>query len=348
VETLEIDGSYGEGGGQVLRTAAAFSAILRRPIHVTKIRAGRNPPGLRQQHAIALKILSTIAGGDLRGADVGSTEVTFVPGKVEEASLRFDLGTAASITLVLQELVPAVSISGSSLNVELVGGTDVPWSPTFDYFSTVTTPAFHSIGIQVDTLLKKRGYYPVGGGIVVSHVKPSPGVRPVTFDETGKLGPVHIASVCCRLPRHVAERQAESAFGYLSQRTVTDVVSSVSEGDSLSPGSSIVISRVDTSNFIGADGIGRRGLKAEAVGELAATEFVKTIATGARVDAHLADMIGPLLMLASGPSILRVSEITTHLETSLHIGKQFTGSSFSISPSGASWLLSISPRQQNS
>src|SRR3989442_11958203 len=119
MELLEIDGSFGEGGGQILRTAVAFSIILGRPVRVTKVRAGRNNPGLRPQHASALKILREVCGGRLEGGEVGSTTVTFYPGVVEASSMKVDMGTAASITLVLQAVVPATSPSGTSLEADL-------------------------------------------------------------------------------------------------------------------------------------------------------------------------------------------------------------------------------------
>ena len=164
MEAVEVDGSFGEGGGQILRTAAAFAIALHRPIHVTGIRAGRRVPGLRQQHVSALEILRAVSGGRRAGCSVGSSEISFQPGSGSETSLFFDLRTAASITLVLQAVVPAVALSGRRLSLELVGGTDVPWSPTFDYFATVVRHAFSMVGVGFSAETLSRGYYPRGGG----------------------------------------------------------------------------------------------------------------------------------------------------------------------------------------
>src|SRR5207249_2364751 len=137
-EMLEIDSSFGEGGGELLRTALYFSIIFNRAIHVTKIRAGRDAPGLKPQHAAVLRILADLSNVKIEeGGEVGSTELRFVPGKMGEKKkdgpITYDLGTAASITLVLQAVIPAVALSGSSLRAGFIGGTDVPWSPTSDY-----------------------------------------------------------------------------------------------------------------------------------------------------------------------------------------------------------------------
>src|SRR5712691_10723149 len=147
MEPLEIDGSYGEGGGQILRTAVAFSIILGMPIRVSRIREGRENPGLRQQHVSVLRILREVCDGRLEGADLGSSTITFSPGVVEAMSMKTDLRTAASITVVLQAVVPAASLSGSSLEIRLDGGTDVPWSPTLDYFAIVVVPALRLMGV---------------------------------------------------------------------------------------------------------------------------------------------------------------------------------------------------------
>ena len=147
MEFLEIDGSFGEGGGQTIRIATSFAVILNRPIRVNRVRAGRRIPGLRPQHAATLRILTEICGGTLEGGTVGSTEFTFIPGRVEKRSMTVDMGTAASVTLALQAIVPAISLSGSSLDLDLIGGTDVPWSPTCDYFSQVFSPCLRRLGI---------------------------------------------------------------------------------------------------------------------------------------------------------------------------------------------------------
>ena len=162
VEPIEVDGSKGEGGGQILRTAVAFAVIQGKPVRVREIRAGRDVPGLKRQHVSALQVLSKVFGGELTGATEGSSVVTFVPGKGRSQRLSVDMGTAASITLVLQAVVPAVALTRSRLELDLVGGTDVPWSPTYDYYERIVREAFRLIGIRFDITSSRRGYYPRG------------------------------------------------------------------------------------------------------------------------------------------------------------------------------------------
>ncbi|MEM4340434.1 MAG: RNA 3'-terminal phosphate cyclase, partial [Candidatus Nitrosocaldus sp.] len=149
-EFIRIDGSYGEGGGQILRTAIALSVITKRPIEVFNIRAKRPNPGLRPQHAAAVKILAEVFNARVENVEVGSSMIRFFPGEMESNDTsrkkRIDIGTAGSITLVLQALIPAVSISGKRLEMEIVGGTDVKWSPTLDYMRYVVKPAFKALG----------------------------------------------------------------------------------------------------------------------------------------------------------------------------------------------------------
>jgi RNA 3'-terminal phosphate cyclase (ATP) len=254
-----------------------------------------------------------------------------------------DLGTAASITLILQAIVPAVSLSGATLEVELTGGTDVPWSPTADYFEVVVVPALRSLGIEVEFDVRRRGYYPRGGGRVRAVIHSASSLQTINLTERKSLPVVSVYSRCGRLPRHVAERQATSAVSRLKQEGIEVQKVNISTGESTSPGSSLLVSACDSTCFIGSDAIGARGRPAEQVGEHAAFEFVRTFGSGSTVDAHLADMLAPLLCLAKGEPRLLIPKVTEHLKTSLYIAELFTGSKYSLSSHDQAVLLSISP-----
>ncbi len=343
MDVLEVDGSFGEGGGQILRTAIAFSLILGRPVHVTKIRAGREVPGLRPQHAASLRILRDISGGALEGGEIGSTEVRFFPRQVESNTMKLDLKTAASMTLLLQAVVPAASLSGSRLELELIGGTDVPWSPTMDYFQSVTSPALKMLGIVSRLDILKRGYYPRGGGHVRTTIEPCSEVLALNLTTAGKPADPQIVSRCGRLPRHVAERQAKEAGRILQTRGLQPASVSVFEEQSDSPGSSILVSSTGEHCFLGSDSLGELGKSSELVGREAAQGFLREADASPCVDSHLADALAPLLALAKSESRLLVSFVTEHLKTSLYVAKLFTGCEFSVVREGSAWLITITP-----
>ncbi len=347
MEVVEIDGSHGEGGGQILRTAVAFSIALHRPIHVTKIRAGREIPGLRQQHASVLEILKDISGAKLEGCSLGSTEVTFVPGTGRSGRFSFDLKTAASITLVLQAVVPAAALSGLDVSLDLIGGTDVPLSPTFDYFSTVLRRGFAMAGINFTAKASSRGYYPKGGGRVTMAVEKCGTPRRVTMTELGRKPEPILVSRCGSLPEHVARRQLDSAIEVLASRGFTIGEKVFSLESSASPGSSVLVYDLQNGRVVGSDAIGARGKRAELVGAEAAESFASMVAGEACVDSHLADMLAPVLALADGDSQLTIPASTPHLETSLHVAKIFTGCAYSIGRRGSSSLLTVAPGARN-
>lgn len=343
METVEVDGSYGEGGGQILRTAAAFSIIAHRPIHVTRIRAGRDVPGLRPQHAACLTILRDLSGGSLDGAEVGSGEITFTPGTVETTSMTVDLKTAASVTLVLQAVVPAVSLSGAAVRLDLTGGTDVPWSPPFDYFASVVREGLRSVGISFSARAEKRGYYPNGGGRVVSDIEPCRALKGIELVGPSEHQPIGVVSRCGRLPRHVAERQSDSATSVLRRNGWNVGEETISEEKSDSPGSSIVLTEIGKSCVLGTDALGARGKRAEDVGKEAGDGFAALRRSEACLDSCLADMLAPILSLADGESRLLIPGISRHLTTSLYVAGLFTEFNYSFEERGKSTCLSISP-----
>ena len=173
MEFLKINGGYGEGGGQIIRSAIALSCITKQPIHLENIRKNRKVPGLRPQHLTAIKILQKISKAKVIGAEIGSTELMFTPNNIESIELVEDIGTAGSISLILQVLIPVVSIAKKKLNLTIKGGTDVPWSPTIDYTQHVLQNAYSRMGIEFSLDVIKRGYYPKGGGEINLHIKPS-------------------------------------------------------------------------------------------------------------------------------------------------------------------------------
>jgi RNA 3'-phosphate cyclase len=341
---VEVDGSFGEGGGQILRTAVCFSMVLGVPIHVTKIRAGRKVPGLRPQHSATIEILGEICSAKVAGATVGSTELTFSPGEVNATRGSFNLGTAASIPLVLQAAIPAISLMGRSYDMELVGGTDVPWSPTSDYIDRVVSPAMRAVGIPFAFKVERRGYYPNGGGRASVRIEPCEMVEPLELaSERVEGGRPSLVSRCGELPVSVAERQARAAVSVLRARGVEVAERDVRLEDSVSPGSSLLVSLVEEGCYLGGDSIGARGKPAETVGREASESFLTAFLAGARTDVHLADMLAPVLCLSDSPSAILIPYVSEHLRTSLHVARQFTSADHRFEDRGGCSLVEISP-----
>src|SRR5438309_1855645 len=208
---IEVDGSYGEGGGQVLRTAVALAAVLSKEIHVFNIRAGRAEPGLRPQHMTGVQAAAELCSANLQGLEVGATEFVFKPGKLRAGTFRFDVGTAGSVTLVLQTLMPILAFAPGSVQLEITGGTDVKWSPPIDYLRLVTLPILKKIGYQAQLETVRRGHYPKGGGLVKFSTKGASILHSLTDVSPDSISKIYGTSHATALPRHVADRQAAAA-----------------------------------------------------------------------------------------------------------------------------------------
>jgi RNA 3'-terminal phosphate cyclase (ATP) len=343
LDYVEVDGSEGEGGGQILRSSIALSAIKGVPVRVTNVRAGRPEPGLRRQHVSTLKVMAAVFGGELEGAAEGSSQVAFVPGPPRSGSLSLDMGTAASITLVLQAVVPAVALSRSKLALELAGGTDVPWSPTFDYLDLVAREAYGALGIRFSLQALRRGYYPRGGGRVRAVIEPCESVLALDLEKASATSGARVLSRCSGLPRHVAERQLESAVSSLGSKGISVESRVVSEEASDSPGSSVLVYHVGEGTFLGSDSIGARGRRAEEVGAEAGLGFSEVSSSGARLDSHVADMVVPLLSESARTSRVRVHRVTPHLESGLRLARRFAHFDFSVDDQGGSSVITITP-----
>jgi len=323
---LIIDGSIGEGGGQILRTALGLAAVLRKPIKVINIRAKRRNPGLQRQHLTGVKAIATITNAHVEGAYLGSTTLYFEPRELRCGEFVFDVGTAGSVTLVLQTLLPVLPYLPCRSIIEIRGGTDVPWSPPVDYMRYVFIPLARLCGTKIELELIRRGHYPRGGGIVKLYVEPTYSLNSIELIERGALKVIRGRSHCVKLPKHVAERQARAAYEYLYQRLKIPIDIEIefydpSKDPHLGPGSGIVLYAITEKSILGADSLGARGKPAEHVGQEAAMKLVEELESNAAVDRHAADMLVPLMVLAKGKSIVVASKLTLHTATVIEIAK---------------------------
>lgn len=329
---VEIDGSMGEGGGQILRNAVALSAVLLKPIRVYNIRARRSNPGLRPQHLTAVKAVAALSAAEVSGLRVGSREIVFRPRRrLGGGRLRFDAGTAGSTTLMLQSLMPAMAFSSAPVEAELRGGTNNPMAPPVEYLRDVLTPILRRMGCVFDVELLRRGFYPRGGGVVRARSTPIKSLRPIKLVEFDGVKRITGLSYSSRLPEHIVERMASSAERLLRAEGFEAEIAreALRPGDpkcALDPGCGIIlVAELGSGALLGADRLGAKGVPAERVGEEAARELLTQLKARAPVDKHLGDQLVVWACLADGVSEYRVSELTTHTTTSIELCELMAG-----------------------
>jgi RNA 3'-terminal phosphate cyclase (ATP) len=329
---LEIDGSYGEGGGQLVRTAIALSAVTGSGIRITKIRKNRQNPGLKQQHLKALETAARICGARVSGLFPGSTELSFVPVEIRGGKYDVDIGTAGSITLLLQCLMPALPFAKENVELTIRGGTDVAWSPTIDYLQQVTLKALERLGYAGRIVLNERGYYPKGGGEVSAFFEPC---RLHGFHYLKEEKDVRGISHASNLPAHIPLRQAEAARTRLLEARYSSQIETKSF-EAFSTGSGITL----WAGYLGGSALGERGLPAEKVGKYAAEEIIPEMRAGASVDMHLADQLIPYMALA-GDSSYTVRELSPHTITNIWAAEQFLDIKFKIKEKEGLFKVSV-------
>ena len=327
MKLIEIDGSFGEGGGQILRTSVALSAVTLKPVRIYNIRAKRKNPGLRRQHLTAVKALAEMTDAEVEGLYVGSREIIFKPKRLKGGKFYFDIGTAGSVSLVLQAITPASLFAPERVEVTIRGGTDVPMSPPIDYLRFVFYPLLERFGPKPEVILRRRGHYPKGGGIVEYKVDPPRKLGYWAEEERGEVIKIRGLSHCVKLPKHVAERQAKAAkellekYGY---KVDIDLEWYPPERDPhLGPGSGIVLWAITEKSILGGDSLGAKGKRAEIVGQEAAKKLLEDLETGMALDRHMSDMIIPYLALGCGEGTVGGSRLTMHAWTHVHVVKKF-------------------------
>ncbi len=317
---LKINGGHGEGGGQIIRSAIALSCITKKPIHLENIRKNRKISGLRPQHLTAIKILQKIANAKIIGAEIGSTEIKFIPGNIENLELVEDVGTAGSIPLILQVLIPVVAISKKQLNLKIKGGTDVLWSPTINYTQYVLQEAYSRMGINFSFELIKRGYYPKGSGEIKLQVNSS-NVKSISFSKR-KTREVKLVCSFSKFTNNKIENKVNQIVKKLTEANYIVNVEIKSE-EALDSGASLLIYSIDNDSIIGIDALYNN--KTDEF-DLDIDDFVKNYS----IDDNLADMLVVPASLSAGKTIFPVKEITKHLETNLFVTSKITGCKYGI------------------
>jgi len=326
---VSIEGSWGEGGGQILRTSLTLSLLTGRPLHIWNIRAGRPKPGLRAQHLVATRAAATVCGGEVTGDEVGSTEVRLVPKSLSAGRYHFRIATAGAASLVLQTIVPALGLAGGDSTVTVVGGTHVPWAPTFDYLARHWAQLLKRLGLTVRLVLERAGFFPKGGGIVRAEIAGGWSPKAMTATERGELINAGGVSLVGGLPRAIAARQAGElerglfrlGFADAPARPAIDIL----EPPAVGAGTAVFVEVVFSHGRGAFTALGRPGKPAEQVGREAVAELSRFLKTDAAFDYHLADQLLLPLALADGDSRFTTSAVSEHLLTNAHVVNLFLG-----------------------
>ncbi len=336
---LNLDGSLGEGGGQVLRTALALSICTGKPFHITRIRAGRKKPGLQRQHLTAVQAASQISRAHVEGDAIGSTTLFFHPGEVQPGNYHFSVGTAGSTTLVLQTLLYPLLLATGPSHLVLEGGTHNPLAPPFDFFSKTFLPLLNRLGPQVNASLTRYGFYPRGGGQWTIDISPTSRLGQLSLLERGKLITRQATALVAGIPAHVAERELQRVADKMgwSETYLQFCILPADQG----PGNVLLLElRYENITEIFTS-FGERGVSAETVADKAITEVRNYLASGVPVGEHLADQLLLPLALAGRGEFVTVKP-SSHTLTNMEIIKQFLDVSITTTALGEKgWMIKV-------
>jgi RNA 3'-terminal phosphate cyclase (ATP) len=312
---LTIDGSEGEGGGQVLRTALALSAVTGRSFRIERIRGKRKKPGLLRQHLTAVRAAAEICDARVAGDELGSQALSFEPAAVKHGEYHFAVGTAGSAMLVLQTILPPLLVAKGRSQVTIEGGTHNSMAPPFDFIAHTFLPLLHRMGASVTVALHRHGFYPAGGGRVEAHIAGGEPLVPLELMERGAVHGLKIKATVAQLPEHIAEREARLLASTLCDHPLDFAAETVG---SAGPGNVATVTvRADalTETFTG---FGEVGVRAETVAHRLAGEVRGYLASGAPVGEHLADQLLLPLALAGG-GVFRTAESSLHARTNADV-----------------------------
>lgn len=328
---IEIDGSQGEGGGQVLRTALALSLATRTPFRIGSIRGRRAKPGLLRQHLTAIRAAAAIGRARVDGDELGSATLTFEPETVESGDYTFAVGTAGSATLVLQSILPPLLLATGRTTLALEGGTHNPAAPPFDFVQRVFLPIVNRLGPRLEATLERHGFYPAGGGRFVVTIDPAPQLSSLTLVDRGEIVGRRIRALVANLPSHIGEREMTTAMRLLNWGESTARLETVR--DAVGPGNVILIEIEGEQAAELCTGFGETGTTAEAVAARAVQAVRRYLTASVPVGCHLADQLLPILALGAGGTF-RTMALSQHALTNAEIVRLFTGAAITAASEG--------------
>ncbi|MBC8870863.1 MAG: RNA 3'-terminal phosphate cyclase [Planctomycetes bacterium] len=320
---LTIDGSQGEGGGQIVRSSVALSLVTGKPVTINRVRAGRRKPGLRRQHLTAVQAARKISDAKVDGAEIGSSRLAFRPGKVKAGDYSFRITTAGSTTLVLQTILPALMIADDVSTVTLEGGTHNPFAPPYDFLAKAYLPLVAGLGPRVKTKLEYPGFYPAGGGKFTVEIQPAQKLGRLELVDRGEIAARRVRAVVANLPLHIAERECNT----IANKTGWD--KSCFEVDEVtgSPGpGNVVMIELNSANVTELfTGFGQRGVRAETVASRVLESALRYMEAGVPVGENLADQLmlplGIGAYQGSGGGVFRTLALSPHSTTHIEVLK---------------------------
>jgi len=341
---IVIDGSQGEGGGQILRTSIGLSAAMGIPVRITTIRAGRQRPGLRPQHLAAVRAAAAVCDGQVEGAELGSREVTFIPGRPQAGRFRFDIGTAGSATLVLQTIIPALLLADGNSDVTVTGGTHNPLAPCFEYLRDVYAVLASAANAQIYLEMIKAGFYPSGGGEVRMQLQglgEPDAIMPFQLTNRGKLRHIEGRSAASySLAAHIIDRQSQQALGRLAKAEHRGSIEQA-VWETFSPGTVLFLRAVFGKTIAGFFALGARAKTAEQVADECVDDLLAFIESSAAIDAHAADQLLTIAALCPQQSRYVAERPTDHLRTNAEVIRKITGRQIDIKPAEGGTALVI-------
>lgn len=319
---IELDGSEGEGGGQILRTSLALSLITRQPFRLRNIRARRPKPGLQAQHLMCVQAAAAIGNAKLRGASLHSSDLVFEPGDTAAGNYHFRIGTAGATSLVLHTLYLPLALASGPSTIHVEGGTHVKASPSFHFLQATWRAYMGVVGIPIELTMHRPGFYPRGGGLIEARVSGDCRVQGLRLESLGTIEPVAILSAVSGLPENIAKRQSGRAY----QRLKTFGLTTTQDQEvwSGAPGTMLALEMPTQPAPTLFFGLGEKGKPAERVADEAVDQLVAYLRRDPpAVDAHSADQLVLPLALAKEPSSFPIAEVTQHLLTNIAVIGRF-------------------------
>lgn len=321
METITIDGSFGEGGGQILRTSLTLGCVTHKRLRISKIRAARRRPGLAKQHLSCVAAACEVTGGECKGAEPGSQTLDFEPGRIRGGDYHFDIGSAGSASLVMQTILPVLFLAEEPSSVTVTGGTHNPWAPPYDFLAESFLPAIAKAGFTADCRLLRHGFFPAGGGKMRFEIQPwrkQQGERIELYLREGELE-IDARVYTAKLPPHVAERQRKLLLG--SRQGIGDV-EHIEVTDSLGPGNCAMVRIRSAEHTTILTAFGARGKPSLKVISEVVNQAMAFLPSTAAVDRFLADQLLIYMAMQKGGGF-STNELSKHLATNIEVIKKF-------------------------